>query len=59
MKWKERGMVSMINKDYFKYLIKQNKKKKFLDFPVDRSEMVWYTIKAKQRRLIASASPPA
>ena len=26
MKWKERGMVSMINKDYFKYLIKQNKK---------------------------------
>ena len=35
------------------------KKKKFLDFPVDRSEMVWYTIKAKQRRLIASASPPA
>ena len=21
MKWKERGMVSMINKDYFKYLI--------------------------------------
>ena len=23
MKWKERGMVSMINKDYFKYLIKQ------------------------------------
>ena len=24
MKWKERGMVSMINKDYFKYLIKQN-----------------------------------
>ena len=35
------------------------KKKKFLDFSVDRSEMVWYTIKAKQRRLIASASPPA
>ena len=26
MKWKERGMVSMINKDYLKYLIKQNKK---------------------------------
>ena len=36
-----------------------HKKEKFLDFPVDRSEMVWYTIKAKQRRLIASASPPA
>ena len=35
------------------------KKKKFLDVPVDRSEMVWYTIRAKQRRLIASASPPA
>ena len=34
-------------------------KEKNLDFPVDRSERDWYTIKAKQRRLIASASPPA
>lgn len=32
MKWKERGMVYMkiINKDYFKYLIKQNKRLLFL-----------------------------
>lgn len=32
MKWKERGMVfmKMINKDYFKYLIKQNRRLLFL-----------------------------
>ena len=32
MKWKERGMVFMknVNKDYFKYLIKQNKRLLFL-----------------------------